>query len=81
MQSVQNLQQKPRHVRQRILFITVGLAMAVVITSWLMVTSRRIDADILKAGNTPAEMDSADSPFGTLKRTFTDIAKDIRTQF
>jgi len=77
--SVQNIQQKPRHVRQRILFISVGVSMAIVVISWLMVTSRRIDADMFHASKT--QMEASASPFDMLRNIIMDITESVRAQF
>lgn len=77
--SVQNIQQKPRHVRQRILFISVAVCMAVIIVSWLMVASRRINVDMFNASNTETQVKTAASPFDMLKNIFTDALENIKT--
>ena len=79
--AIQRLQQKPRHIRQRILFASVAISMTIIVVSWLMITSRRIDGDIINDPNKKVQTETAASPFNMLKKTFIDAMNDIRTKF
>jgi len=79
--SIQTIQQKPRHIRRRILFVSVTVCMAIVIAVWLMVTNRRIDTDMFTAPNIKTHTETAASPFDMLKDIFTDGLESIRAQF
>jgi len=53
--------------------------MAIVVISWLMVTSRRIDADMFHASKT--QMEASASPFDMLRNIIMDITESVRAQF
>ena len=55
--------------------------MALVVTAWLMVTSRRIDTDTFKASSIKTQIEIAAPPFDMLKNIFTDAVESIRAQF
>ena len=81
IRSIQNIQQKPLPVRQRILFVSVAIIMALVVISWVMVTSRRLGANMFDTrSRKETKQAAAESPFGVLKDTFTDAAASIRAQ-
>ena len=81
IRAVHSLQQKPLHLRRRILFISVAAIMALVVISWIMVTERRLGADMFDTRpRKETKQAAAESPFGVLKDTFTDAAASIRAQ-
>ncbi|OGZ44465.1 MAG: hypothetical protein A3J55_04460 [Candidatus Ryanbacteria bacterium RIFCSPHIGHO2_02_FULL_45_17b] len=76
--SIQNIQQKPRHVRQRILFISVAICMVVIIISWLMVTSRRISGTMTNIPYEEIVTSAGASPLEILKTTFAETIESIK---
>lgn len=81
IRAVQTLQQKPEYVRRRVLVVSVGLSMAIVIGVWLMITSRRISSDSFAVQDRLVEIETAESPFGVLKNVWVNITNEIRVQF
>ena len=63
---VQNVQQKPRHIRQRIFFISITICMAGVIALWLIVASRRLGVDMFGTSNQETQIKTAASPLDML---------------
>ena len=76
---VQNVQQKPRHILQRIFFISITICMAGVIALWLIVASRRLGVDMFGTSNQETQIKTAASPFDMLKNTFMDGIEYIKT--
>lgn len=81
IRAVQTLQQKPEYIRRRVLVVSVGLSMAVIIGVWLMITSRRMSSDFFAVQDQLAEIETAESPFDMLKDIGVNITNEIRAQF
>ena len=75
IRSIQNLQQKPPHIRKRILVVSVVVCMGLIVASWLMITNRRIDSIALNAPNKKAETKESASPFNMLKEIIVDTVE------
>ena len=80
IRTVNGLQQKPEHVRRRILVLSVAICMIVIVGAWIMVESRRIGAGPISAAAKPTASEPASAPFALLKATFTDAVKTIQEQ-
>lgn len=78
IETIQNIQQKPRRIRQKILFISVTVCMALIITSWLMVANRRIPINLF-SGATIKTQTAGVPPFDILKNAFIDGIERIKT--
>ncbi|TSC69952.1 MAG: hypothetical protein G01um101470_921 [Parcubacteria group bacterium Gr01-1014_70] len=78
--TIHAIQQKPPHVRQRILVVSVVFCMGIIIVVWLMIVSRRIDVNMFDAPTKQATIETVDAPFVLLKDAVIDAAGAIRAQ-
>lgn len=81
IRTVNNLQQKPEHVRRRILALSVAICMIVIVGAWVMVESRRIGEGAISAAAKPTALEPSSSPFALLTATFGDAAKLFQNTF
>lgn len=81
IRTVNDLQQKPEHVRRRILVLSVALCMIIIVGAWVMVEGRRIGEGAVSAAAKSTVPEPSNSPFALLKATFGDATKMFQNKF
>ncbi len=71
---IEKLQNKPEHIRQIVLLVSVVVIMIIIITIWLSTFSIRISKDTKKQTDNSSEL----SPFSMIKNDVMNFYKNIK---
>lgn len=80
LDKIEEIQQKPVQVRKRILIVSVGLTMVIIIGAWLAIMSRTLAVNT-SSKDLDKNQNSAMTPFSLLSNQFKGLSKNLQDMF